>query len=59
MEPAIVSALAAVLGSLVGGSATLVAAWFTQENLNLPIDLGWIEQDVACDGAEEGVAGCE
>jgi D-xylose transport system substrate-binding protein len=40
-------------------SITLKPTPITQENLNLPIDLGWIEQDVACDGAEEGVAGCE
>jgi D-xylose transport system substrate-binding protein len=40
-------------------SITLKPTPVTQENLNLPIDLGWIEQDVACDGAEEGVAGCE
>ena len=30
MDPAIVSAMAAVLGSLVGGSATVVTAWVTQ-----------------------------
>ena len=30
MEPAAISALAAVLGSVVGGSATIVTAWVTQ-----------------------------
>jgi D-xylose transport system substrate-binding protein len=40
-------------------SITLKPTPVTQENLNLPIDLGWIEQDVACEGAEDGVAGCE
>jgi hypothetical protein len=30
MEPAAISALAAVLGSAVGGSATIVTAWVTQ-----------------------------
>lgn len=30
MDPAIVSALAAVLGSLAGGSATVAAGWVTQ-----------------------------
>jgi hypothetical protein len=30
MDPAIVSAMAAVLGSLVGGSATFATAWITQ-----------------------------
>ena len=32
MDAAVVSALAAVLGSLVGGSATVVTAWVTQRN---------------------------
>jgi len=31
MDPAIVSALSAVLGSAVGGSATLATAWITQK----------------------------
>ena len=31
MDPSIVSALSAILGSLVGGSASIVAAWFTQK----------------------------
>ena len=31
MDSAIVSAMAAVLGSLVGGSATLATAWITQK----------------------------
>jgi len=30
MDPAILSALAAVLGSVVGGSASIATAWFTQ-----------------------------
>jgi hypothetical protein len=30
MDPAILSAMAAVLGSLVGGSATFATAWITQ-----------------------------
>ena len=30
MDPAIVSALAAVLGSVVGGAASISTAWFTQ-----------------------------
>lgn len=30
MDPAIVSALSAILGSLVGGSATIATAWITQ-----------------------------
>jgi hypothetical protein len=33
MDSALVSALAAVLGSLVGGSATVAAAWVTQTTL--------------------------
>ena len=39
-------------------SITLKPTPVTQENLNLPIDLGWIEKDVACDGAEADVAAC-
>jgi D-xylose transport system substrate-binding protein len=39
-------------------SITLKPTPVTQENLDLPIDLGWIEKDVVCDGAEEGVAAC-
>jgi hypothetical protein len=31
MDPSIVSALSAVLGSLVGGSATIATAWITQK----------------------------
>jgi hypothetical protein len=31
MDPAILSALAAVMGSAVGGSATLGTAWITQK----------------------------
>jgi hypothetical protein len=34
MDSAIVSALAAVLGSLVGGSATVATAWVTQRTLS-------------------------
>jgi hypothetical protein len=34
MDPAIVSAMAAVFGSLVGGSATVVTAWVTQRTLS-------------------------
>ena len=34
MEPALVSALSAVLGSLVGGSATIATAWMTQSTGN-------------------------
>jgi hypothetical protein len=30
MEPAILTALSAILGSAVGGSATLATAWLTQ-----------------------------
>src|SRR5262245_63791594 len=33
MEPAIVTALSAVLGSLVGGSATIATAWITQKGM--------------------------
>lgn len=33
MDAAMVSAMAAVLGSLVGGSATVATAWITQTNL--------------------------
>lgn len=40
-------------------SITLKPTPITQENLNLPIDLGWIEKDVACDGAEAEVAACQ
>jgi hypothetical protein len=34
MDPAIVSAMAAVLGSLVGGAATFATAWVTQRTLS-------------------------
>jgi hypothetical protein len=34
MDPAAISALAAILGSLVGGSATIATAWITQKNLS-------------------------
>jgi hypothetical protein len=34
MDPAIVSAMAAVFGSLVGGSATVATAWVTQRTLS-------------------------
>ena len=34
MDPAIVSAMAAVFGSLVGGSATVATAWITQRTLS-------------------------
>lgn len=34
MDSTIVSAMAAVLGSLVGGSATLVTAWITQKTVS-------------------------
>ncbi len=40
-------------------SITLKPTPITQENFNLVIDLGWIEADVACEGAEDGVPGCE
>ena len=30
MEPAVLSALSAILGSAVGGSATIATAWLTQ-----------------------------
>jgi hypothetical protein len=30
LEPAVLSALSAILGSVVGGSATIVTAWLTQ-----------------------------
>jgi len=33
MDTAIVSAMAAVMGSLVGGSATVATAWFTQKTV--------------------------
>ena len=33
MDPAIVSAMAAIFGSLVGGSATVATAWVTQKTL--------------------------
>ena len=32
MDPALVSAMSAVLGSLVGGSATVATAWLTQRS---------------------------
>jgi hypothetical protein len=31
MDPALISAFSAVLGSLVGGSASIATAWFTQK----------------------------
>ena len=31
MDPTIVSAMSAVLGSVVGGSASIATAWFTQK----------------------------
>jgi hypothetical protein len=34
MDAAIVSAMAAVFGSLVGGSVSLATAWITQNTLN-------------------------
>ena len=34
MDPAIVSAMAAVFGSLAGGSATVATAWVTQRTLS-------------------------
>ena len=34
MDPAIVSAMAAVFGSLVGGSATVATTWITQRTLS-------------------------
>jgi len=40
-------------------SITLKPTPITQENFNLVLDLGWIEADVACEGAEDGVPGCE
>jgi hypothetical protein len=48
MDTAIVSAMAAVLGSLVGGSATVAAAWVTERTLNrrelLRMELGKREE---------------
>ena len=32
MEPAVISALSAVLGSVVGGTASIATAWFTQHS---------------------------
>jgi len=40
-------------------SITLKPTPVTQENLNLPIDLGWVEKDVVCEGAEPDVAACQ
>jgi D-xylose transport system substrate-binding protein len=40
-------------------SITLKPTPITQENLDLPIDLGWIEKDTACAGAESDVAACQ
>jgi len=34
MDPSIISATSAVLGSLVGGSATVATAWITQKTVN-------------------------
>jgi hypothetical protein len=34
LDPAVVSAMAAVFGSFVGGSATVVTAWVTQKTLS-------------------------
>jgi hypothetical protein len=34
VDPAFISAMAGVLGSLVGGSATVATAWVTQRTLN-------------------------
>jgi hypothetical protein len=34
MDPAIVGATAGVVGSLVGGSASILTAWITQRILN-------------------------
>ncbi len=30
----------------------------TKDNINVVIDAGWIEKDKACEGAQDGVAGC-
>jgi D-xylose transport system substrate-binding protein len=40
-------------------SITLKPTPVTQENLNVPIDLGWITKDKACAGAEADVAACK
>jgi D-xylose transport system substrate-binding protein len=31
----------------------------TQENLDVPIDLGWVSKETVCAGAEAGVAACQ
>jgi D-xylose transport system substrate-binding protein len=40
-------------------SITLKPTPITQENLNLPIDLGWVTKDKVCAGAEADVAACK
>lgn len=40
-------------------SIVLTPTPITQENLNLPIDLGWIDKAAACEGAEPDVAACQ
>jgi D-xylose transport system substrate-binding protein len=40
-------------------SITLKPTPITKENLNLPIDLGWITKDKACAGAQPDVAACK
>ena len=37
-------------------SITLKPTPITQENLDLPIDLGWVTQEVVCAGVEEADA---
>jgi D-xylose transport system substrate-binding protein len=40
-------------------SITLKPTPITQENLNLPIELGWVTKDKVCAGAEADVAACK
>jgi hypothetical protein len=41
------------------GSITLNPLAVTVDNFNVPIDSGWIPQDVACQGVDAGaVPGC-
>ncbi len=40
-------------------SLLLTPVAITKDNLNVVIDAGWITKDAACQGATEGVAGCD
>jgi len=40
-------------------SVFLTPVPITKDNLNVVIDAGWISKDVACQGAVEGVTGCQ